>query len=269
MELQVGKSLKKVQTRIIALTLTSSLGILSISNPASAIDILGFFRDVFNIDGYISEIFDTIGELSPEGFLDEIVDRFENELRREVNTAVFEPLSEAVEDIFGSSRTSAGGYLELRQLIEGAYRGEVLGADRSATSGLAQNSADRFTTIANVEAVLGDRGAEDREDTIETVEDIAEAVEDAVTAAQGSSVTQDVMKELVNIQASQTALISQIRLEMLRQRIDTAHANKNLVNVSRTLDQIRRDEVAKYNGSAAGNMNDSALVGFVNGAAAQ
>lgn len=75
---------------------------------------------------------------------------------------------------------------------------------------------------------------------VEQTQEIAASISAINDAAQSKDVTQDVMKELVRLQASQSVILATMRLETFNQREAAYHMNAQLLNISESLDEMNR-----------------------------
>ena len=59
--------------------------------------------------------------------------------------------------------------------------------------------------------------------------------------AQGKRITQDVMKDMVSLQAQSNLLLSSVATSTLSNQNQQATANQNLINISRSIDQMAQE----------------------------
>lgn len=123
----------------------------------------------------------------------------------------------------------------------------------------AANQLDRDLTKVQISTVLGEAGQKSTKKqtdaTQETVKNTAETADDA----QKLDITQDVMKEQIKVSAQQSLLLGGLRADSLQARNDTQFTNMNLVNSSRTLDELARAERVKSSSNAMSLSNVSGL----------
>ena len=118
--------------------------------------------------------------------------------------------------------------------------GDVFEVNPTVYSVYAANQADRLNTRAAIETVLGEDGQKQMKDEIDSTEKTVEGTINDANEAQEMDVTQDVAKKLVRISAQHSVLLGAIRSDAMKARIDTQFTNLNLMNSSRTLDELAR-----------------------------
>ena len=204
----------KIKTTAIA----SALAILLIAPPASG-QAFNFNLNRF-LDGLFNSlerfVFDIAGQELQDFLTDLLGDEtYSRKLARNLSSTSIGVLEDAVRDL--ASGSTSAGYLSVRADAYNATRdlgNNVFTGLHSTLEGkFAETQTVAALTDAHIESVLGEVGSQTRQDQIDAVADINQRIEAAANAAEGHTVTQDVMKELVRIQAGQTALISQMRLE--------------------------------------------------------
>lgn len=142
---------------------------------------------------------------------------------------------------------SAGSLASIREDVqsdiqEGILSGEITSGAFSTSGATAaqelSKAADRTQTNIHAQAHFSKDGqALLEQERIATVQ-LIEQIQQTAQRGQSDTVTQDVMKKLLAIQAQQTQVLGQSRMDSLRGRIDTQYTNINLANISQTLDEM-------------------------------
>lgn len=137
--------------------------------------------------------------------------------------------------------------------------GDIFEVNKVVWGVSAANQLDRDLTRLQISTVLGEAGQKSTKKQIdatqETVKNTAETADDA----QKLDITQDVMKEQIKVSAQQSLLLGGLRADSLQARNDTQFTNMNLVNSSRTLDELARAERVKSSSNAMSLSNVSGL----------
>jgi hypothetical protein len=105
----------------------------------------------------------------------------------------------------------------------------------------AQNMAERATARLNAELVLGEAG---QKKLVEESKGIQEAVTSSMgtaKSAQNLDVTQDVMKQMIQVQATEALLAGNSATSLQQMRVDNGIDHLLLSNMSRTLDETARE----------------------------
>ncbi|NJP22076.1 MAG: hypothetical protein HC763_27145 [Hydrococcus sp. CRU_1_1] len=105
----------------------------------------------------------------------------------------------------------------------------------------ALNMAERATARLSAEAVLGETG---QKKLVEESKGISEAVTNSMgtaKSAQALDVTQDVMKQMIQVQATEALLAGNSATSLQQMRVDNAMSHLMLSNMSRTLDETARE----------------------------
>lgn len=139
-----------------------------------------------------------------------------NQTRAEIEKSTVESTAAQQPDVF-----------EMNNVVWGVY---------------AANDMDRDLTRLAIESVMGEAGQKQMNTTIQSVEKVVKEIGDDANKAQKLDVTQDVMKTQIKAFAQQSVLLAGIRAEASRSRVDTQFTNLNLMNASRTLDELTRSQ---------------------------
>jgi hypothetical protein len=122
---------------------------------------------------------------------------------------------------------------------------DSFGAESTTAAELAAREVVRQHTDIQVQSVIGADAQKATQAAIEATEKNIENISDTATEAQTMVVTQDIMKSLVSLQAEQSEMIGQMRVDQMRSRVDTQYTNLNLANISRSLDEMQRLKLAE------------------------
>jgi hypothetical protein len=102
------------------------------------------------------------------------------------------------------------------------------------------NRAERGITRLQAESTLGPVGQAKMLEELTGIQQAVAGNFGTAGAAQALNVTQDVMKQMVQMQASETLLLGSLAAGNQQQRIDNAFTHLNLSNIGRTLDEQNR-----------------------------
>ncbi|MEL4897411.1 hypothetical protein [Crocosphaera sp. Alani8] len=103
------------------------------------------------------------------------------------------------------------------------------------------NMGERAATFMNSLGVLGNVGQAKMKQEQQDIQTTVASTLATANVARTHNVTQDVMKDMVGMQASQTMLLGSLVSANQQMRQDNAWSNLNLRNISRSLDQANRD----------------------------
>jgi hypothetical protein len=104
------------------------------------------------------------------------------------------------------------------------------------------NEVDRQNANASSEAVISQDGQKQQVQAYEQTQGNVESTEQFAEEAQGDEVTQNVMKRIASQNAETSKVLGGMRANSLKQTEQAAQANKQLTNISRTVDgQTQRD----------------------------
>lgn len=99
---------------------------------------------------------------------------------------------------------------------------------------------ERAMTRVNVETILGENGQKKLIEELKATQDLVTASMGTAKAAQGLDVTQDVMKQDVQLTANANLLLGSLVVSSQQQRVDNAMTHLNLTNISRSTQQLTR-----------------------------
>jgi len=116
---------------------------------------------------------------------------------------------------------------------------------------VARNALERELARAGAQATLGKEGQQHMKQSVEQSAQVVQASNQAGQKAQSLDVTQDVMKQMALQNSQMTNLLGAMYTEELGAKVDRAHANLNLSNISQSLDQQQRARRAQISGEAA------------------
>jgi hypothetical protein len=104
------------------------------------------------------------------------------------------------------------------------------------------NEVDRQNANASSEAVISQEGQKQQKEAYEQTQTNVETNQQLAEQAQGDEVTQNVMKRIASQTAESSKVLAGIRADSLKQTEQAAQSNKQLTNISRTMDgQTQRD----------------------------
>ncbi len=136
---------------------------------------------------------------------------------------------------------------------------DILEVNKVVWGVAAANQVDRDLTRLQISTMLSEAGQKSTKKLLDasqkTVKSSAETAEDA----QKQDITQDVMKEQIKVSAQQTLLLGGLRADSLQARNDTQFTNLNLMNSSRTLDELARAGRVESSSNAMSLSNISGL----------
>lgn len=124
----------------------------------------------------------------------------------------------------------------------GSGQADVFEINPIVYAAYAANQLDRLNTRGSIETVLGNSGQKQIKKQLDAVADTTKDIAKTANESQSLDVTQDVMKKQAKIFAQQSLLLAGIRADGLTARTDAQFTNLNLMNVSRTMDEIARRE---------------------------
>lgn len=130
--------------------------------------------------------------------------------------------------------------LKMQEAVENGGSNNSFEVNPTVVSLYAGNMADRGTTRLAAESTLGEVG---QKKMVEESKGLQKAVISSFSTAKSAQkldVTQDVMKQMVQMQATQNLLTGSVAASSQQNRIDNALANLNLTNMSRSLDESNR-----------------------------
>ena len=162
----------------------------------------------------------------------------------------------SVTDILAGSRGKLGipnpnqTRQEIEKRIDATQQTALFEVNPEVHSLYLANSLDRVATKIALATVLGEEGQSQIQTDLETTNSTLISIGSEAEAAQSLDVTQDVMKTLVRMMASQSTLMGAMRTDAVNSRIERQFTNLNLVNASRTLDESRKAE--RVEAAAAG-----------------
>jgi hypothetical protein len=102
------------------------------------------------------------------------------------------------------------------------------------------NRAERGVARLQAESVIGTAGQAKMLEELTGIQQAVAGNFGTAGAAQSLSVTQDVMKQMVQMQASETLLLGSLAAGNQQLRVDNALTHLNLSNISRSLDEQNR-----------------------------
>jgi hypothetical protein len=105
----------------------------------------------------------------------------------------------------------------------------------------ALNMAERATARLSAELILGEAGQKKLVEESKGINDAVTASMGTAKSAQALDVTQDVMKQMVQIQATEALLSGNSATSLQQMRVDNAMSHLMLSNMSRTLDETARE----------------------------
>ena len=136
------------------------------------------------------------------------------------------------------------------ELLRGEVQNQVaigessnpLAINSNAAAEAAGNAFDRNVTRAHASQELSQDGQRKARQKLEVTAQLIKDLQLKANEGQQFEVTQDVMKQLLLIQARQTEVLGLARMDALESRLDSKYANLNLTNISRTLDTMANTE---------------------------
>lgn len=117
---------------------------------------------------------------------------------------------------------------------------DIFEVSRTVYSVFAGNEVNRQSTLSHLNNVIGTPGQAQAKQELEQTQQMVQQNAQTAGAAQKQDVTQDVMKLMTTIQARDSVIAAATRADTVRLRQDVQYSNLNLVNASRTLDEITR-----------------------------
>ena len=113
--------------------------------------------------------------------------------------------------------------------------------NRVVYSAMAQNESDRQAATIAAESVLGSDGQKQGRAELDQMKQLSASNISIAKDAQGKDVTQDVMKNYTQIAALNTVVLTAIEGRTLTLHQDNQYISTNLVDASRTLDEMSRN----------------------------
>ena len=120
------------------------------------------------------------------------------------------------------------------------------------------NISDRVATTMSIDSVLSDSAQMQMEQDIELTASLVQEGTAASDRAQSLDVTQDILKEIAQIEGYRLILEGVERAATLKSQMSTQYTNINLRNLSRTQDMRLRREQADRQGAAENALRLSA-----------
>ncbi len=115
------------------------------------------------------------------------------------------------------------------------------------------NEVDRQNATASSEAVLSDAGQKQQAKAYDQTQTSVENNQQYAEQAQGDEVTQNVMKRIASQTAETSNVLGGLRADSLKQTEQGAQTNKQLTNISRTVDG--QTQQANYQAIGGGYSN--------------
>jgi hypothetical protein len=121
---------------------------------------------------------------------------------------------------------------------------DISGLDPVLYGQFLANESDRFTTGLNAESGLSNQAQADRKNDIIATAGVMQTITQESQTAQTKDVTQDVMKLLTLQQGQASVILGQLYSHQRLQEPVAMLSNLNLRNISRTLDQQRKQSAS-------------------------
>lgn len=153
---------------------------------------------------------------------------------------------ESVGKVMAESKGAAGipipskTRLKMQEAIDRSGSNNSFEVSPTVVSLYAGNMVDRSTTRLASESILGEVGQKKMMEEREGLNKAVISSAQIAKGAQGLDVTQDVMKQMVQMQATESLLTGSLAASSQQHRVDSAFANLNLTNISRSLDESNR-----------------------------
>ena len=158
------------------------------------------------------------------------------------------PRKSSVGEILAESTGALG--LPIPAEVKAKVQDQIL--NRDATTNLfqknkvveahyASNSVDRMTAEQHSMPILSSFGQRQIAEGMEAALQTSISSYQIAGQAQGKRITQDVMKDMVSLQAQSNLLLSSVATSTLSNQNQQATANQNLNNISRSIDQIAQE----------------------------
>jgi hypothetical protein len=130
---------------------------------------------------------------------------------------------------------------EIQRSVEATGGNNIFEINPVVARYYAQNMAERATARLSAELVLGKAGQKKLVEESKGIQDAVTSSMGTAKSAQALDVTQDVMKQMVQIQATEALLAGNSATSLQQMRVDNGIDHLLLSNMSRTLDETARE----------------------------